>query len=103
SNHATITRHRPTRFTYTTLFRSIGGHCTLAHGYSPVMARYRVMPKAYKSLSTKSEACGVSVMLKSGGKYFREPPPKVRSSASTRSEETRLNSSHVSISYAVFC
>src|SRR5204862_6492047 len=72
---------RPTLFPYTTLFRSSGGR------YRGAVARARVRPHGL-------------------GPWARTRSPRpgaARDRAATDRKSTRLNSSHVEISYAVFC
>src|SRR5699024_12853376 len=79
---------RPTLFPYTTLFRSrLQQSTTHEHASDPLVRG-------------KGRRCR--------GASEAHRPPRARAghrllSAEPRSEEQRLNSSHVSISYAVFC
>src|SRR5437868_13004620 len=69
---------RSTLFPYTTLFRSL--------------QRYVTQARQVSDLLTQQQAA-----------YEKRSSPQAFALAAQRSEEPRLNSSHVSISYAVFC
>src|SRR5690606_42125060 len=86
-------RHRalPALFPYTTLFRSS-------------MSRRRVggvhvSREYFEPARMKSNDCSEWVRMQTSGCS----PGGSKLKDATRSEETRLNSSHVKISYAVFC
>src|SRR5690606_41429465 len=88
-------RQRPTPFPSTTLFRSFehlhgahGGRCMLLTG------RIRPVDRDYLLLEWYDR-------IKAG--RLREPDEPVFVVATQDRKSTRLNSSHVKISYAVFC
>src|SRR5256885_12395327 len=82
---------RSTLFPYTTLFRSNLTHKLIRAGYSPVLARALVehMPQ---DLSAGDAVRWLMQVLERN----------LRTDAEDR-KSTRLNSSHLVISYAVFC
>src|SRR5690606_41954104 len=75
----------PTLFPYTTLFRS-------------VMA----MSKPIAYIADRAKELGCKVALYNHGGWFGEPENQIEIIEEDR-KSTRLNSSHVKISYAVFC
>src|SRR5699024_11838701 len=78
---------RSTLFPYTTLFRSqVAGQALAAHGV-PVLLQM-------------GEVGGPQLLLPGVG---GGPPGQDRTGIGVDRKSTRLNSSHVSISYAVFC
>src|SRR5256885_9749086 len=81
---------RSTLFPYTTLFRSQGG------GLKPLLiaALHDLLPPAIRGRAKRGFVLPFSVWLRSG--TLREEVERDRKS-------TRLNSSHLVISYAVFC
>src|SRR5439155_24277344 len=83
-----------TLFPYTTLFRS-PERAVPAHLCLQPAARRRPGQHAVP-------AEGVPVPLRGGLDLLKDRPSGVESTASDR-KSTRLNSSHVAISYAVFC
>src|SRR5690606_40729175 len=87
-----------TLFPYTTLFRSVGGRpSTSARCRSAII--HMLSPCSTTTLSDSrgaSAAGGAGVRSAVGGEGRRSGPAGDRKS-------TRLNSSHVKISYAVFC
>src|SRR5690349_22502537 len=87
---------RSTLFPYTTLFRSPVA-CGAARAVRPLRARAPPPrpPRPARSLCDPVEDRSVSAPVQSDA-----PPPPL--SAEDR-KSTRLNSSHVEISYAVFC
>src|SRR5207249_11524416 len=92
-----LMRRRPpssTLFPYTTLFRSLklSGALTAAPIWAQFMKKALVVPQ-YKDPKWFSTPSGV-VTLKLD---------KITNRIATDRKSTRLNSSHVSISYAVFC
>src|SRR5207253_3836986 len=83
---------RPPRtplFPYTTLFRS------LRPGRLPVSPRLDLVP-AFGD-------CDVRHARRGGDRRSEPPHARVRRGAALDRKSTRLNSSHVAISYAVFC
>src|SRR5438874_10633775 len=82
---------RSTLFPYTTLFRSrVYGGCARLHG-----------PRGRCRSRRREASCrdrGRTVSARSGDKTVRSRASRLRDRKSTR-----LNSSHVEISYAVFC
>src|SRR5207249_5375031 len=93
---------RSTLFPYTTLFRSNWAATSTTNAPS---ARY-----LHTAVWTGSEMIvwgGYRFYLNTGGRYCAQsgapsPTPTPTATATDR-KSTRLNSSHVSISYAVFC
>src|SRR5690606_41165561 len=84
---------RSTLFPYTTLFRSLG---TSGAGASPPLGPCR-LPRVAKPLSALVDRFAdleVDVLARFGGLPALPGPDR---------KSTRLNSSHVKISYAVFC
>src|SRR2546426_8928885 len=86
---------RPTRstlFPYTTLFRSnAGGTARLVHVLAGAKGEGRADPLVLVVSTSEVYGCG-------------EPPPRPHTSlVETDRKSTRLNSSHLVISYAVFC
>src|SRR5256885_7227989 len=80
---------RSTLFPYTTLFRS------RSTGWLVICARFiKNEHDSFEPLIDYSRIAGNSNRSAYGQSHVTEP---------TRSEETRLNSSHLVISYAVFC
>src|SRR5437870_5931026 len=94
-----------TLFPYTTLFRS-----HLVDVLAAAREKYRLRAPGDRSCEDRHEAAGVDderdPRRHGGEEAVRRPEERhsevVRSSA-VRSEEHTLNSSHVAISYAVFC
>src|SRR5256885_5620169 len=86
---------RSTLFPYTTLFRS--GHALGLQGHSPYrddIMYYAVSPTQHPTLSQRD--VNTLVKLYAGA-------PTIDSLALRDRKSTRLNSSHLVISYAVFC
>src|SRR5690349_23844994 len=83
---------RSTLFPYTTLFRSIGR--TVEEVFGPVVAE-RAQGRMQRAMA------GETVYFQSETKVKNETRPVDGNYADRKS--TRLNSSHVEISYAVFC
>src|SRR5690242_20914589 len=81
---------RSTLFPYTTLFRSRLNKSRLAGGVSPTRDCRGQYPR-------RSHRCQIVCVAAPSCVVFRVGKNEARS------EETRLNSSHMSISYAVFC
>src|SRR5207249_12280248 len=81
---------RPTLFPYTTLFRSL--RCP-RHAGDLRRGRQRLGRAGDEPVASRVRGPGVHDVLREAGRV-----PEVRDRKSTR-----LNSSHVSISYAVFC
>src|SRR5690606_40745824 len=86
---------RSTLFPYTTLFRSLRAHrpAAVAAAQRERLSRLRARP---------ARAAGVHPPLPLAGHAARGDPPPARVRRQDR-KSTRLNSSHVKISYAVFC
>src|SRR5207249_10676849 len=94
-SHVDLLRARPRRprpttlFPYTTLFRS-----------SPDLAGIERAVVVVKGWHTETFS---TARLTSAPEIFRFVEPRVFQQAARDRKSTRLNSSHVSISYAVFC
>src|SRR5207248_7445478 len=88
--HLTLLRPRPTPFPYTTLFRSFHRR---ARGEGAVRRRARSADLARRRRFASRRL----------GAPARTQRTRASAHAAPRSEETRLNSSHRTISYAVFC
>src|SRR5437870_11468185 len=94
--------HKPpiyTLFPYTTLFRSVGDEETvpLDHEDMPLTFSIDEEEKILQTFIDHLRKDNVSVFGKLFGKPLGTLPPD------TDRKSTRLNSSHVAISYAVFC
>src|SRR5690242_20867737 len=85
---------RSTLFPYTTLFRS----CVELHAHAALRARLRVGGQP-----VLDEGRAVHLAVLSGGDVAREEDLETTSTREQDRKSTRLNSSHMSISYAVFC
>src|SRR5690349_23972625 len=81
---------RSTLFPYTTLFRSGRGQQRLHQGAA-------TRPRASRSSNARTESGN-----RSAAGPITDPPRSVGDGSRDR-KSTRLNSSHVEISYAVFC
>src|SRR5256885_10390579 len=82
---------RSTLFPYTTLFRS-GGFCLARRNErNPHLRPFRETGRHFR------------LGRRAGEHLCSRPPDRSRGSRSGRSEEHTLNSSHLVISYAVFC
>src|SRR5690242_21416445 len=79
-------------FPYTTLFRSSGRPVVLVHGWGACVYTFRYAIDALAGAARRV----VAFDLRGHGLSEKPAAPKDRKS-------TRLNSSHMSISYAVFC
>src|SRR5690242_20954111 len=90
-------RHPPrsTLFPYTTLFRSYGVHGI--HGRAPALATGLALARQDLSIWVVS---GDGDALSIGGNHLIHA---LRRNVPIDRKSTRLNSSHMSISYAVFC
>src|SRR5689334_23773683 len=82
---------RSTLFPYTTLFRSIEGRGEPGPGQQPAEEEHRVRIRVRERLGL--------VAARKARRHDVGEHQRIHQ----RSEETRLNSSHSSISYAVFC
>src|SRR5690348_18210879 len=87
---------RPTLFPYTTLFRS---RCGLEHWSWPCA---RISPRATVRPPSVRATSSSTLPTRSPPHHSAPLPPRRRARSSDR-KSTRLNSSHPSISYAVFC
>src|SRR5699024_12229209 len=93
------------RFPYTTLFRSVGRHRTtvgeggLGVELEHILGVARPLPRRGES------GLDLEVLVDSRERLVHEPlhHPAARRPGRLDRKSTRLNSSHVSISYAVFC
>src|SRR5690606_39417699 len=95
-------RARPTLFPYTTLFRSQAGQVSRQEGVDGALGGARRGGDATAQLGGLHVAAGGHGCGAEGG-LQGEPAGGVGGEAQGRSEEHSLNSSHVKISYAVFC
>src|SRR5699024_11400456 len=86
--HTLLRQPRPTLFPYTTLFRS---------------QDYGEVTVFVKKKSIWGDVKRVRNMLSEGLLYFHVAPDVNTETLLRDRKSTRLNSSHVSISYAVFC
>src|SRR5690348_18013090 len=86
-----------TLFPYTTLFRSAGGQAD--RGHEPRRQRMQVRVALILELAARRRPIRqhVSQLM------HHERPDREQQQAATDRKSTRLNSSHPSISYAVFC
>src|SRR5207249_9069344 len=84
-------------FPYTTLFRSVNqlAHLLRAAGVGPGHIVALLVERSFAMI------VGIMGILKAGGAYLPISPDNPPDRIDRKS--TRLNSSHVSISYAVFC
>src|SRR3712207_7306629 len=87
---------RSTLFPYTTLFRSKERE----HGYEYEASRRR--DDAGRDEGIWQLPCGDAALHPALSRH-RSRPPRRDAAVVARSEDTRLNSSHANISYAVFC
>src|SRR5690606_41557811 len=95
--HLSLLVRRPppsTLFPYTTLFRS--GHVQRRSARPDPGARRRARSGAAKRGTVRTREAGERVLA-------RHPPLDLRDAPAGDRKSTRLNSSHVKISYAVFC
>src|SRR5690606_40180973 len=83
---------RPTLFPYTTLFRSIGGLNTGVY--------MQEMIPLFKQGDIRETGLSTDMALVDGNLPIN---PETNKPGSLDRKSTRLNSSHVKISYAVFC
>src|SRR5207253_10776212 len=92
---------RPPLFPYTTLFRS---RASLQFGRSPFRRDQSLRAEDHHEYQDRSEDTVARVLetLGQGPKQFRDQRDN-RTSGEGDRKSTRLNSSHVAISYAVFC
>src|SRR5262245_62900072 len=86
----------PTHFPYTTLFRSLSLQLETSTRRLPEASRPVRMRSSFHSATTPERSHGLD---RSSGEAVDQLP---RSSSEDR-KSTRLNSSHLGISYAVFC
>src|SRR5699024_11538306 len=95
---------RPVLFPYTTLFRS--SETGPQHGM-PMNGPYAMSKHAVEayadSLRRELMFLGIDVVLVQPGPFRTGMTASIRRRFSEDRKSTRLNSSHVSISYAVFC
>src|SRR5207253_10560107 len=92
---STLPRHpRPTLFPYTTLFRSPGGEQT-----RPLVAEGRLERRPRPERGDAPRPRGAE----GRGRASRAKDTRRRREEAADRKSTRLNSSHVAISYAVFC
>src|SRR5690242_21597346 len=86
--------HSSTLFPYTTLFRSLAAaREALAH--TP-----ELLPRLREAGVVDAGGQGVVALLEGAARYAHGEAP---GATETDRKSTRLNSSHMSISYAVFC
>src|SRR5207249_7682869 len=101
SLHVNITHARLTLFPYTTLFRSaadVDDLARLVHHRGAVVPRPVLAHRAGGPLARASDVEEIRLL-----RLARDEDAAVGSDEVTDRKSTRLNSSHVSISYAVFC
>src|SRR5207245_5427505 len=91
-------------FPYTTLFRSLRGHNRFECDLSWLSQIHKICGcAAERTLDQLDSVAGLSATL-SIRQFLLLPLPDLQSAlGSTDRKSTRLNSSHGSISYAVFC
>src|SRR3989442_7745592 len=91
---------RSTLFPYTTLFRSqaeLGNEGPMSF----LLATPPRAPAADRRLALREAGIRTRPMIDAAGDLHEGPPPGLAASIDRKS--TRMNSSHVRISYAVFC
>src|SRR5699024_12852708 len=92
----------PPLFPYTTLFRSLSGRERISQLPPPELERWYTAAAFFHSAGAPlaQMACGSGRTRMCPSQLSRRcPPPQSKRDR----KSTRLNSSHVSISYAVFC
>src|SRR5205814_9663087 len=97
-----ITRRRPptpTLFPYTTLFRSVSTSAPSGNLLATTGSTCRTTPMPRQQWSRKSSL----VVLKTTAQFERYVSGSFDNEEKTDRKSTRLNSSHLGISYAVFC
>src|SRR5207253_8900585 len=92
----------PTPFPYTTLFRSLA-----AHGWSGLGPSAELLlahsPPPQADIRASKTVPDIPTPASSIGPWIPSPPLPPLAPAAKDRKSTRLNSSHVAISYAVFC
>src|SRR5256885_10557240 len=88
---------RSTLFPYTTLFRSLHGLLANTKGKENVIRYWKSWLSAPRQQPTDEENSKETIMNTLSRRQF------LRTSGTVDRKSTRLNSSHIQISYAVFC
>src|SRR5207249_7482114 len=90
-----------TPFPYTTLFRSV--FASVLPGKNAAICHDRLRKVLVHEVLTEVNAMAHPLVRDAAGKLLVETKFKVKLGIKRDRKSTRLNSSHVSISYAVFC
>src|SRR5256885_3218438 len=94
---------RSTLFPYTTLFRSSGRTDWLLGPFAGQPGHHRPQPPAYVFNRVRLLLLALLLEVRPPGLVLAHPLPGKRPILHLDRKSTRLNSSHLVISYAVFC